>query len=1006
MIDGVAGWIRSHFWTGVRQMVALVSWSAVYLIVLLATCAGLVTVTSGWDAVVVTSGSMSPKLRAGDLLFIDEHPPEMLGQRSVITFRRPGGDGELVTHRVFETIADDEVYVTKGDANPAPDVDRVPRDEVVGVGRLVVPFVGLPVVWAAEGQYGALAALGLLGLAAGVAVVRGVQRRRRTSADEGDRFSPTAQIGISRVRAVVALMVAMQLVVDDRRFRLETFGLDRMVTLSIVLLALLGVSSIGRLRSHARSMSGARRLAMLELIGDTLLVVFFVAASGGSGIGWILMALPIIEAAIHFRLTGAFVHWMLMSGLVVAAFFWTNVSTGTPQHLLLDDLEQLVDRLGLLLLVVIPGSYLAEQLLGEVWNQRRATSRAHERSRIIEHVTTVGRDVTRLGGELFETLTISTLGLGFDAADIWIGDNDRGWRRLAASSDADRLMPHAGHAGSALRSDDLALREVGIDADDPDAEDAAAISDLGIAVLLRVTLAQHDDLHVALRVAAIRSTDDPANQIMALRLLCSQATVALQNEKLMAELRRTHAELEYQAMYDPLTGLANRTHFVGELSEALRAEPGGADWRCTTVMFLDLNGFKAVNDRLGHNAGDELLIAVGQRITRAVEGRGLVARLGGDEFTVLLDRGLDPIVADEIADAIHLALSEPLEIADDRAHVGTSIGIAHSEPFIGVSEILRRADLAMYTAKGSSDLWGTRTYRVELEEGARQSQQLTNDFSSGFRSGDVHLMYQPIVDLSDGAIVGVEALLRWTHPDLGPIPPPSILETADSVGLTDELNAWVFVTALSDIAGCQTISGVKPFVAVNVSPKEIELDSLVDNMKAALAATGVPPSRVVVELSERIVTEARRAIENVNRLCVLGVGLALDDFGQGQTALGHLRGLPIDTLKLDRVFVQNARETAEDRRMLGSVVSLAHDLGCSVIAEGIETAEQKAIVAEAGADLAQGFGLHRPMRIDALRRLLDVAAPAPLPGAFRPVETGGDPTKVAHRGLPMPERVG
>ena len=203
-------------------------------------------------------------------------------------------------------------------------------------------------------------------------------------------------------------MVAMQLVIDDRQFQLEAVGLNRVQTLSVALLSLLSISLLGRYRSSVTSRSKARRLAMLELVGDTLVVVAFVAASGGSGIGWVLMALPIIEAAIHFRLTGAFVHWMLMCGLVVATFFWINVSSGTPQHLLMDDLEQLVDRLGVLLLVVIPGSYLAEQLLGEVLTQRRETGRARERSRIIEHVTRSGREVTRLGGDLFETLVDST----------------------------------------------------------------------------------------------------------------------------------------------------------------------------------------------------------------------------------------------------------------------------------------------------------------------------------------------------------------------------------------------------------------------------------------------------------------------------------------------------------------------------------------------------------------------------------------------------------------------
>ena len=394
-------------------------------------------------------------------------------------------------------------------------------------------------------------------------------------------------------------------------------------------------------------------------------------------------------------------------------------------------------------------------------------------------------------------------------------------------------------------------------------------------------------------------------------------------------------------------------------------------------MFLDLNGFKLVNDRLGHNAGDELLAGVGRRLLDAVADRGLVARLGGDEFTVLLEHGAESFVADEIADAIHLALSEPFDIADDRARVGASIGIAHSEPYIGVSEMLRRADVAMYTAKSTAGAWRTMTYRVELEESERRSERLANDFGAALRSGGLHLAYQPIVDLGTESIVGVEALIRWQHPDLGPIAAPSILEIAELAGRVDELNAWVFDTALHDVVGCRSADATEPFVAVNVSPDELELDTLVDNMLAALARSGASPSRVVVELSERIVAEARGAIGNVNRLTALGLDLALDDFGQGQTSLAHLRGLPISFLKLDRLFVQHAGESDEDRKILGSVVGLAHDLGFSVIAEGIETAEHHSIVAEAGADLGQGYGLHRPMPIADLRELLGVAEATP-----------------------------
>jgi EAL domain-containing protein (putative c-di-GMP-specific phosphodiesterase class I) len=266
------------------------------------------------------------------------------------------------------------------------------------------------------------------------------------------------------------------------------------------------------------------------------------------------------------------------------------------------------------------------------------------------------------------------------------------------------------------------------------------------------------------------------------------------------------------------------------------------------------------------------------------------------------------------------------------------------------------------------------TYRIELDESERRAERLANDFGPALEEGQLYLAYQPIVDTDTGSVVGVEALIRWAHPELGPVGAPAILETAEATGNVDKLNAWIFETALIDTASCGSNNGFELFIAVNVSPQELELDSLVDNMVVALAASGVAPSRVIVELSERIVAKARGSISNINRLIALGLELALDDFGQGQTSLAHLRGLPISFLKLDRLFIQHASESTEDRKVLGSVVGLAHDLGFSVIAEGIETPDQREIVSLAGADLAQGYGLHRPMPIADLRKLLGAAA--------------------------------
>ncbi|NND76137.1 MAG: signal peptidase I, partial [Ilumatobacter sp.] len=621
MINAAREWIRSNLRTAIWEVATLVSWAALYLVALLAAMASVIMIAGTWDPVVVTSGSMSPTLRAGDVLFIEQHPDDLLGQQSVITFERAAGDGELVTHRIFEVLSDEQAYVTKGDANPTTDSDTVHRTDVAGVGRMVVPFLGLPLVWSAEGNTSALISLAVLLLAALTVTTTSVLRSRHDRADDDRKFMSGDQRGIARVRLVVALMIGMQFFVQDREFDLDAVGISRAQALVASLACLGAISLLANYRSRRAVGAAARRLATAELTGDTLVVVFFVAATGISGIGWVLMALPIIEAAIHFRLTGAFVHWMLMCGLTIGVFFWTQSSVGTPSSVVIEELGQLIDQLGVLLMVVIPGSYLAEQLLGDVLTQRRETEKARARSRIMEQVTEAGHDVTRLGGRLFDVLAQSSVDLGFDASDTWIRTHTNRWDLLASAGSPDLRLPAPGHPGSALQENDLALAEVYIDASDPDPDQFTALDEIGMATIIRITLSASDRVHVVLRVAASRLSDDPASQIMALRLLCGQASVALQNEQLLSELRETHAELEHLAMRDTLTELANRAQFVKWLGEAI------ADVNPThpahTVMFLDLNGFKAVNDRLGHLAGDDLLRYVGQRLVDAVGDRGV-----------------------------------------------------------------------------------------------------------------------------------------------------------------------------------------------------------------------------------------------------------------------------------------------------------------------------------------------------------------------------------------------
>ncbi len=947
----------------VQPVASLMAWIYVYLVSLLGLWIVLVMVATGWRPIVVTSGSMAPTLRPGDVLLVDDPSGELVGQRSVITFDDPRR-GELVTHRVFEVLAEDRSYITKGDANPSPDTDRVAADDVVGIGRLVVPLIGLPVVWAAEGQLASVAATGVLSVAAvGMAISgsRAARRRRSWSRSVG-----VADRAIRRVRLLVGLMIVTQFAIVDGRFDVAAFGLARY---QVVVIAIVGLAAInaGSVFGHRRfGVDQSRRVSIAELVGDTALVVFLTTATGGEGVGWVLIALPIVEAAVRFRLAGALVQWMGMAALAVSTRLWVLDADETPLTVMVEELERVLDQLAVLLLVVIPGAYLAEQLVTDVAAQRRATDDAVERGRMLEHVAQLGNEVNRLGSEVFSTLAEAAVPLGFDVVDVSVRLPDGAWQVLstarsdrgAAAVGGEALLPTPGEVGSALTEADLLDSEVVIDSNDPELAHFLPLAAMQLSSLIRINVVRSDETLIALRAAEVGGSLRRPGAVDSLRLLCAQATVALQNKELLGELRAVHSELVYQARHDPLTGLPNRAHFVDLLRGRLASatDPG----RSTAVLFLDLNGFKVVNDERGHDVGDQLLRIVGQRLEAAVDADGEVARLGGDEFTVLIDSH-DAETPSRVAARIHDALAEPVRLGPEGADVGVSVGVAFAEPGITESELLRRADAAMYAAKGGGGERRTALYTPELDEADRRRGRLAAEFRKSLDSGELELAYQPIVDATTDTIVGVEALLRWTHRELGPISTATVLELADVSGRVDDLNRWILTSAFSDLARWALPPDVRFTLAVNVSPSELASEHLIANLRGAFDATGIGPERVIIELSERIVTSSDGAIDRIDDLTGLGVGLALDDFGVGQTSLAHLRHLPIDQLKLDRVLVQQAGSSDADQIILGSIVALAHDLGFEVVAEGIETDVHRRWVTGAGADLLQGFGIHRPM---------------------------------------------
>ncbi len=440
--------------------------------------------------------------------------------------------------------------------------------------------------------------------------------------------------------------------------------------------------------------------------------------------------------------------------------------------------------------------------------------------------------------------------------------------------------------------------------------------------------------------------------------------------KALEQARETQyiTRLRHQATHDGLTGLSNRERLLDRM--ALATEAAAQSGRLAAVLLLDLHQFKVVNDSLGHAAGDVLLQTVAQRLQGAVRATDTVARLGGDEFVILLQglRSADEAAA--VARKVFDALAAPVKVDGRHIHVGASMGIALFPQHGTLDELLKHADLAMYQAKREGrDTF--RFYKHEMGVASQRRLTLETELRRALDHGGLSLAYQPKIDLQSQRMVGAEALLRWKHPQLGNISPCEIVTLAEETGLIHPLGEWVMHTACAQLRHWQD-EGRAPFtLSVNVSAKQFVGHDLVATVKRVIEATGINPRLLDLELTETVLMEHVRATEPVmQQLKDLGVTLSLDDFGTGYSSLNYLRQLPVDTVKLDRTFLSQLTLSATARTLTASIVHLAHDLGMSLVAEGVETPEQLEFLQLQGCDMGQGYLWSPPVPADELTRWL------------------------------------
>jgi diguanylate cyclase (GGDEF)-like protein len=475
-----------------------------------------------------------------------------------------------------------------------------------------------------------------------------------------------------------------------------------------------------------------------------------------------------------------------------------------------------------------------------------------------------------------------------------------------------------------------------------------------------------------------------------LQRLADNVSFGLEGFDRADEKSRADERIEYLASHDSLTQLPNREMFNGLLRHTIEA--AGRYQRQFAVLFIDLDRFKVINDSLGHEAGDRLLVEVAGRLRGALRSSDIVARLGGDEFVVILEETAERHDVERIAANILSTLSQPLELSGHECHTTASIGIAmYPHDGTDVRSLTKNADMAMYLAKEDGKN-GFRFFTREIKAQSIERLTLETALRRALERHQFSLHYQPKVDMISGQVTGVEALLRWEHPELGLVPPMQFIPLAEETGLIVPIGRWVLKEACAQNMAWQR-RGLRPVsMAVNLSPRQFADERLLHDIDDALAASSMSPPLLQLEVTESMVMRnVARAIKVLNSIQSRGIRLAIDDFGTGYSSMSLMKQFPIDTIKIDRSFVRDLPKDSEDQAIAQAIISMGKALGMTVVAEGVETAEQQAFLRSHACDELQGYLFSKPLPAKELARFLKATPALVSP----PLQPDGAPRKPA-----------
>ncbi|MFJ6535656.1 putative bifunctional diguanylate cyclase/phosphodiesterase [Paenarthrobacter sp. NPDC091711] len=472
------------------------------------------------------------------------------------------------------------------------------------------------------------------------------------------------------------------------------------------------------------------------------------------------------------------------------------------------------------------------------------------------------------------------------------------------------------------------------------------------------------DLNTRIPVSEARDEIDAV--IMGTNLLAEDLQIVYEEleqrvEARTQQLNEAHLAMQHMAMTDPLTGLSNRSAFATALSEAQAI--GAQGNKRPAILLLDMDGFKAINDSLGHTIGDKVLETVATRISAAVREQDMVARMGGDEFAVLLP-GVAPAEASAIGSRILSAVVEVMEIEGQHLRCGVSMGLRMADPGQRAEELMMEADIAMYESKadGRGKL---KVFEPDMLLARQMRNQMVGELKEAIASSQLVLYYQPIIRLDTRGIEGVEALVRWNHPTRGIIMPDEFIPIAEETGMISDLGGWVLRTAVEQLKQWRSdplTAGHNFSMRINVSAADLQRLEFIEDVREALTSADLDPSLLVLELTESAVIQGNDLDRyTLNSLRRLGVGLEIDDFGTGYSSISYLRQLPVDTVKVDRTLLSALGSDPAQPALLAAVLQLIRACGLAAVWEGIESAEQADYLLSIGCTSGQGYYFSRPL---------------------------------------------